>query len=238
MTRPLNPICLALDTPDPARAVELVRRLKQSIGFVKIGMELFYGGGPQGYEAVAGQGVPVFLDLKLNDIPNTVASALRSLMQLAPRPAIVNVHAAGGSDMLKAAAGAVEGCAKLIAVTVLTSLSNEDLWAIGFDRGKDAGEHAVALARLAASAGLDGVVCSSREVARVKSTISKDFLAVVPGIRPAEAASHDQKRIATPREALRSGADLLVIGRAITAATDPARAADEIAASIERIDAV
>jgi len=238
MARALNPICLALDTPDTRRAVELVRRLKSSIGTVKIGMELFYAGGLEGYEAVAGQGVPVFLDLKLHDIPNTVASALRSLMRLEPRPAIVNVHAAGGRDMLKAATEDVEECENLIAVTVLTSLSDEDLWAASFDRGKKAGEHAVALARLAASSGLNGVVCSPRDVARIKSTISKDFLAVVPGIRLTEAASHDQKRIATPREALRAGADILVIGRAITAAADPARSARDIAASIEHIDAV
>jgi orotidine-5'-phosphate decarboxylase len=232
-----NPICVALDTPEPARAVELVRQLGPSIGFVKIGMELFYAGGSQAYEAIGREGVPVFLDLKLHDIPNTVRSALRALMRLEPRPAIVNVHASGGRDMMKAAAEAVDGRAKLIAVTVLTSLADEDLWSAGFDRGKDGCQHAVALARLAASAGLDGVVCSPREVAHIKATARKDFLAVVPGVRPAEATDNDQKRIATPREALKAGADILVIGRPITAAPDPERAAREIAASIEQIDA-
>jgi orotidine-5'-phosphate decarboxylase len=235
MTRLPNPICIALDTPDPGRAAALVRLLKPSIGYAKIGMELFYSGGPQGYETVAREGVPVFLDLKLHDIPNTVASALRSLMRLEPRPAIVNIHASGGREMMEAAAEAVDGRAKLTAVTVLTSLSDEDLWSVGFDRREEG--HAAALARLALSAGLDGVVCSPRDVARVKSATPKDFLIVVPGIRPADAAVNDQKRIATPREALKAGADVLVIGRAITAAADPAKAVREIQASLEPIHA-
>jgi orotidine-5'-phosphate decarboxylase len=235
MTRLPNPICIALDTPDPGRAAALVRLLKPSIGYAKIGMELFYSGGPQGYETVAREGVPVFLDLKLHDIPNTVASALRSLMRLEPRPAIVNIHASGGREMMEAAAEAVDGRAKLIAVTVLTSLSDEDLWSVGFDRREEG--HAAALARLALSAGIDGVVCSPRDVARVKSATPKDFLIVVPGIRPADAAVNDQKRIATPREALKAGADVLVIGRAITAAADPAKAVRDIQASLEPIHA-
>ena len=185
MTGILNPICVALDTPDPGRAAELVGRLKSSVGYAKIGMELFYAGGPKAYETVAREGVPVFLDLKLHDIPNTVASALRSLMRLEPKPAIVNVHASGGYDMMKAALEAIDGRAKLIAVTVLTSLSDEDLWSTGFDRGKDARRHAVELGRLAAAAGLAGIVCSPQEVARIKSVISRGFLTVVPGIRSA-----------------------------------------------------
>src|SRR5437763_362079 len=132
MMRILNPICVALDTPDPSRAAGLVRKLKFSIGYEKVGMELFSAGGPQAYEIIGREGVPVFLDLKLHDIPNTVASAIGALMRLEPRPAIINVHAAGGREMMKAAADAVDGRAKLIAVTVLTSLSDEDLWSVGF----------------------------------------------------------------------------------------------------------
>jgi orotidine-5'-phosphate decarboxylase len=237
MTRLQNPLCIALDMPDAGRAAGLARMLKPSIGYVKVGMELFYAGGPKAYETVAHEGVPVFLDLKLHDIPNTVAFALRSLMRLEPKPAIINIHAAGGRDMMKAAAQAVDGRATLIAVTVLTSLSDEDMWSVGFSTSKNGHQHAEALARLAASAGLDGVVCSPQEVAEVKSITSKDFLTVTPGIRPADAAIHDQKRISTPRDALKAGADILVIGRAITAASDPAKAAHDIAASLEPIDA-
>jgi orotidine-5'-phosphate decarboxylase len=232
-----NPICVALDMQEPGRAVDLVRRLRPSIGFVKIGMELFYAGGMQGYEAVAREGVPVFLDLKLADIPNTVASALNSLMRFEPPPAIVNVHAMGGGAMMQAAVAAVDGRASLIAVTVLTSLSDEDLWSSGWDRGKDAGRHAEALAELAAQAGLEGVVCSPQDVARIKSARGRDFLTVVPGIRPADTARHDQKRIATPRAAIAAGADILVIGRAITGAADPEQAASDIVASLEQVDA-
>src|SRR5437868_2094126 len=147
MTRLANPLCVALDTPDPGRAAALARMLKPAVGYVKVGLEMFSAGGPQAYEIIGREGVPVFLDLKLHDIPNTVASAIRSLMRLEPRPAIVNVHASGGRDMMKAAAEAVDGRAKLIAVTVLTSLSDEDLWSAGFDRGKDARQHALELAR-------------------------------------------------------------------------------------------
>lgn len=232
-----NPICVALDTPHPERAIELVHMLKSAVGYVKIGMELFYAGGANVYQSIAREGVPVFLDLKLHDIPNTVASGLRSLMRLDPRPAIVNVHAAGGGDMMRAAAEAVDGRAKLIAVTVLTSLSDDDLWSIGFDPARDAHEHAANLARLAASAGLDGVVCSPRDVAAIKAATATNFLKVVPGIRPADALSQDQKRIATPREALVAGADILVIGRPITGAEDPAKAARDIAASLEHAHA-
>jgi orotidine-5'-phosphate decarboxylase len=227
-----NPICVALDTPEIARARELARALRGKAGYVKIGMEFFYAHGPRGYEEVAREGLPVFLDLKLHDIPNTVASALKSLMRLDPKPAIINVHAAGGIAMMKAAAEAVAGQTKLIAVTVLTSLTDDDLWAAGFDRSRDGGAHAVQLARLAQQAGLEGVVCSAREVKAIKAATAKDFLTVVPGIRPADADVQDQKRIATPRAARDDGADILVIGRPITGAVDPARAARAIAESL------
>jgi orotidine-5'-phosphate decarboxylase len=227
-----NPICVALDTPDTARARELARSLRGIVGYLKIGMEFFYAHGRRGYEEIAREGVPVFLDLKLHDIPNTVGAALTSLMRLDPKPAIINVHAAGGMAMMKAAKDAVAGQTKLIAVTVLTSLSDDDLWSAGFERGTHTAAHATQLAQLAKRSGLDGVVCSAREVKVIKAATSRDFLAVVPGIRPADAAVQDQKRIATPRAARDDGADILVIGRPITGATDPAQAARAIAESL------
>ena len=223
-----NPICVALDTPDLDRARALARQLRPHVGYMKIGMEFFYAHGTKGYEAVAAEGLPIFLDLKLHDIPNTVASGMKSLMQLSPRPVIVNLHAAGGLDMMKVAADAVDGRAKLIAVTILTSLSNEDIWAVGFNEKQDTGAHAASLAKLAKTAGLDGVVCSPHDLAGIRAAAGPEFLTVVPGIRPAEGASHDQKRIATPKAARTAGADILVIGRAITGSPDPVAAAQKI----------
>jgi orotidine-5'-phosphate decarboxylase len=223
-----NPICVALDTPELDRARGLARALKLHVGYLKIGMEFFYAHGAKGYEAVAAEGLPIFLDLKLHDIPNTVAEGMRSLMRLSPQPALINLHASGGMAMMQAAAEAVGGRAKLIAVTLLTSLSNEDIWAAGFDAKLGTGAHAAVLAKLAKAAGLDGVVCSSHDLAGIRAATGAEFLTVVPGIRPAEDASHDQKRIATPKAALAAGADILVIGRAITGAPDPAVAAQKI----------
>jgi len=223
-----NPICVALDTPDLDRARALARALRPHAGYLKIGMEFFYAHGSKGYEAVAGEGLPIFLDLKLHDIPNTVAEGMRSLMRLQPSPAIINLHASGGMAMMQAAAGAVGGRAKLIAVTLLTSLSNEDIWAAGFTAKLDTGAHAAVLAKLAKAAGLDGVVCSSHDLAGIRAATGPEFLTVVPGIRLAENAVHDQKRVATPKSAIDAGADILVIGRAITAAADPAAAAQNI----------
>lgn len=177
---------------------------------------------------MADQGLPIFLDLKLHDIPNTVGMAMKSLMRLAPKPAIVNVHATGGLDMMKAAADAVAGQSKLIAVTILTSLSDDDIWAAGFETAKDTQAHARALAELTKRAGLDGVVCSPHDLTGIRHDLGRDFLTVVPGIRPADAATQDQKRVATPASAIAAGADILVIGRAITGSSDPARAAQDI----------
>ena len=228
-----NPICVALDTPDVARACELARLLKPYVGYAKLGMEFFYAHGPKGYEAVAQEGLPIFLDLKLHDIPNTVASGLRSLMRLEPRPAIINVHATGGADMMRAAAEAVDGRALLIGVTILTSLADADIHEAGFAAERSGRDHASALAALARGCGLDGVVCSPQDVRAVKAATSRDFLTVVPGIRPADAQTQDQKRIATPRAALDDGADILVIGRPITGSADPAATARNIAATLE-----
>jgi orotidine-5'-phosphate decarboxylase len=228
-----NPICIALDTPDVARASDLARVLKPHVGYAKLGMEFFYAAGPKGYEAVAKEGLPIFLDLKLHDIPNTVASGLRSLMRLDPKPSIINVHAMGGADMMRAAAEAVDGRALLIGVTILTSLADADIHQAGFAADRSGRDHAAALAALARKCGLDGVVCSAPDVHAIKAVTARDFLTVVPGIRPAEAEVQDQKRIATPRAAIDDGADILVIGRPITGSADPAAAARSIAATLE-----
>ncbi len=225
-----SPLCVALDTASVVRARELARSVASSAGLVKVGMEFFYAHGRQGYEAVAAEGVPVFLDLKLHDIPNTVASALSALMTLSPAPAIVNVHAAGGPAMLEAAIRAVDGRSKLIAVTVLTSLSDADVAAIGYPIGRQG--LAVDLARLAQGRGLDGVVCSPRDVADIRAACGPEFLTVVPGIRPEGAERGDQKRVATPAEAIAAGADVLVVGRPVTGAPDPALAARSIVANL------
>jgi orotidine-5'-phosphate decarboxylase len=224
-----NPICVALDTPELARAVALAKQLSRHVGMMKIGMEFFYAHGAHGYEAVAATGMPIFLDLKLHDIPNTVAQGLKSLMRL--KPAIINVHATGGAEMMKVAREAVTGQTKLIAVTVLTSLTNDNIWAVGFDqRMTDA--HALNMAKLAFDADLDGVVCSPLDLANIRSELPRKFLTVVPGIRPEGVGAQDQKRIATPQAAVAAGADILVIGRAITGAADPAKAAQDILKSI------
>ena len=228
-----NPICVALDTPEPALAAALAGALKGHVGLVKVGMELFYRSGQAGYEQVAAMDVPVFLDLKLHDIPNTVAQGLTSLLSLSPAPAIVNVHACGGPAMLEAAAKAVNGRARLIAVTILTSLSDADIHAAGLDPASSTVEIAVKLALLSKQCGLDGVVCSPHDIAVIKAACGTGFLTIVPGIRPAGTDVQDQKRIATPRTALDAGADMLVIGRPITQAADPARAAAEIAATLK-----
>ncbi len=225
----INPICVALDTPDLGLAVVLAKKLSGHVGMLKIGMEFFYAHGFQGYDAVAASGIPIFLDMKLHDIPNTVAQGLKSLMAL--KPAITNVHATGGLDMMKAARDAVRGNTKLIAVTILTSLSKENIWAAGFDpRQTDA--HALNLAKLTQDAGLDGVVCSPLDLVNIRSALPCGFLTIVPGIRPSDVAAHDQKRVATPKAAMDAGADILVIGRAITGAADPAKAAHDILLSL------
>lgn len=223
---------VALDTQELTRAGELVSALRGSVGGFKVGKELFTAQGPDGVRAAVG-GEPLFLDLKFHDIPNTVASALRAALHLRPR--VVNVHAAGGPAMLKAAVEAVRETAEdlecerpwLVAVTVLTSLDAADLAAVGQQGPAD--RQVVRLAQLAQDCGLDGVVCSPREIAALRRACGPDFKLVVPGIRPSWAAAGDQKRVMTPREAIEAGADLLVVGRPITAADDPAAAARRIA---------
>lgn len=230
-----NPIFCALDTTDIDHAASLARALVGHVGGVKIGLEFFYAHGRTGYDAVAAAGLPIFLDLKLHDIPNTVAGGMRALMTLDPAPAIVTVHAGGGAAMMGAAVDAVAGRCKVIAVTVLTSLNDDDLADIGFVPDKDTKAHATSLAQLAQSSGLDGVVCSSFDIEMIKKATSSEFLTIVPGIRPAGGDVGDQKRIATPGTAVSAGADVLVIGRPITQASSPAEAAKGLFAEVEAV---
>jgi orotidine-5'-phosphate decarboxylase len=230
--RPGRRIFAAIDTTDLHRARVLATELADVVGGLKLGLEFFTARGPEGIEAVAQAGLPVFLDLKLHDIPNTVASAVRAVLPL--RPALLTVHAAGGPAMLRAAAEAAaeadDARPRLVAVTVLTSLDGQDLDRVG-QRGPVA-EQVLRLAELAQGAGIDGVVCSPREVALLRAKCGPDFTLVVPGIRPAWAAAGDQKRVMTPAEAVAAGADYLVIGRPITGAEQPRAAAERIAAEL------
>jgi len=223
----VNPIFAAIDTRDLQRATELAQALHGFVGGVKLGLEFFCTNGPVGVARVAEVGIPLFLDLKLHDIPNTVAGAMQSLAPL--RPAIVTVHAAGGKTMMKAARAAAQPETKVVAVTVLTSLDQSDLRSIGVDNGPD--DQVQRLAGLARDSGLDGIVCSGAEVKAVHSTWTDGFF-VVPGVRPAGSAVGDQKRVVTPRAAMADGASILAIGRPITEAADPAEAAREIALSL------
>lgn len=213
-------VVIALDFPSSQRALEFVQLLDPKSCRLKVGFELFISGGPELVRAVVSQGYDVFLDLKLHDIPNTVAAACRAAAGLGVW--MLNIHATGGRAMLVAAKEALAGLEhrpKLIAVTVLTSLDDADLIELGIQSGTQ--EQALNMARLANSIGLDGVVCSAREASKMRRALGDEFLLVTPGIRPQGAASDDQKRIVTPEEAVREGADYLVIGRPITRASDP-----------------
>ncbi|MEQ7873168.1 orotidine-5'-phosphate decarboxylase [Sphingomonas sp. ASV193] len=222
-----SPVFVAIDTPDLARAETLSQTLAGSVGGLKLGLEFFAANGPTGVARLAEAGLPVFLDLKLHDIPNTVAKAVEALRPLAP--AVLTVHAAGGRAMLEAAkAAAPDGC-KVVAVTVLTSLDATDLGSIGV-AGSPA-DQVARLADLARASGLDGIVCSGAEVGAARDRWPQGYF-VVPGIRPPGADVGDQKRVMTPREALDAGASMLVVGRPITAAPDPAEAARAIAAAL------
>ncbi len=235
LARPSHPaarLIPAIDTADPRRAADLAARLLGHCGALKCGLELFAAEGPAAVRAMPA--VPIFLDLKLHDIPNTVAGAVRALLPL--RPAMLTLHAAGGQAMLAAAREAAEAAGAdrpiLLAVTVLTSLDTAALAAIGV--GDPPAAQVVRLAKLALAAGADGLVCSPREVAPIRDACGAAPLLVVPGIRPPGSAAGDQARVATPAEAVAAGADWLVIGRPITGAADPAAAAQAIAAQLPR----
>ena len=223
----MSPIFVAVDTPDLERARSLARQVQADAGGVKLGLEFFSANGPAGVATIRDMGLSVFLDLKLHDIPNTVAKAVEALRPL--KPAVLTVHAAGGRAMLEAAKAVAGSETKVVAVTVLTSLDGSDLQSIGVP--SDPGEQVARLAELARSAGLDGIVCSGAEVAAAH-TAWPDGYFVVPGVRPAGADVSDQKRVVTPRQALDDGASMLVIGRPITGADDPAAALRDITATL------
>ncbi len=220
-------LIVALDVPNAAAATEMMNRLEGVCQWFKVGLELFTAAGPAVLEPLVARGHSVFLDLKFHDIPNTVAGAVRSAAALGAR--MLTVHAAGGPAMLAAARSALEGLSEppqLLAVTVLTSMDEAQLRAAGVERAP--AEQVGLLAKLGLEAGIHGFVCSPREVAALRALTGPEGVLVVPGIRPAGAASGDQRRIATPAEALRAGASYLVVGRPITQAPNPAEAASMI----------
>ncbi|MFL6766278.1 MAG: orotidine-5'-phosphate decarboxylase [Sphingomicrobium sp.] len=226
----MNPIFVAIDTPSLVRALEISEAVRDFAGGVKLGLEFFSAHGPQGVSRIADLALPVFLDVKLHDIPNTVAKAVEALAPL--KPAILTVHAAGGHEMLLAAKRAAPQETKVVAVTLLTSLDEGDLLDLGIERS--AADQVSRLAYMARDAGADGIVCSGVEVAEAKAAWPGGFF-VVPGIRPPGADVADQKRVVTPAQALEDGASVLVIGRPITGAPDPKRAIMDIAAGLSRM---
>jgi len=222
-----SPIYVAVDTSDLDTARTLAKAVSRHAGGIKLGLEFFAANGPDGVAALADVGLPLFLDLKLHDIPNTVAKAVQALSPITP--AVLTVHAAGGRAMLEDAKAAAPMGTKVVAVTVLTSLDGNDLSSIGVNG--DSHGQVERLAALAKEAGLDGIVCSGNEVAAARRKW-KDGFFVVPGIRPADAAIGDQKRVMTPRAAIDAGASILVIGRPVTGAEDPAAALRAIAGTL------
>lgn len=220
-------LIVALDVPDARAAALLVDRLEDTCAWFKVGLELFIGAGPAVLEPLLRKGHHVFLDLKLHDIPNTVAGAVRSAASLGV--SMLTLHAAGGPAMLLAAreaAAKVANAPELLAVTVLTSMDAAQVRSIGLERSP--AEQVELLARMGLSAGIRGFVCSPEEVATLRALTGPEGVLVIPGIRPAGGAAGDQKRIATPADALRAGASYLVVGRPITQAPDPAKAAEAI----------
>jgi orotidine-5'-phosphate decarboxylase len=224
-------VIVSLDYPDAEGALAMASRLDPALCRVKVGKELFVAAGPAVVDALHGRGFEVFLDLKFHDIPNTVAGACRAAARLGVW--MVNVHASGGEAMMRAAREAISGTARpplLVAVTVLTSLSEADLGAVGF--AGSVVSNVERLARLANASGLDGVVCSAHEAATLRAAIGPRFALVTPGIRLPGAAGDDQARVLTPEDAIRQGASYLVIGRPVTQAEDPVATLQSIMRSI------
>jgi orotidine-5'-phosphate decarboxylase len=217
-----------MDVSTEVTLLDLVRRLRGEVGMFKVGKELFTSLGPRAVELIRGEGAKVFLDLKFHDIPNTVAGAVRAADSLGVE--MLTVHASGGTAMLRAAVDAASDRLSVIAVTVLTSLDQEELHRVGLSGTPE--EAAVRLGRLAIENDAHGLVCSALELQKLRSSLGPDPLLVTPGIRPAGSAADDQARVATPRKAIADGADFLVIGRPITRAPDPAVAAEAIAGEI------
>lgn len=222
-----SPLCLALDLPQLDAGKALVQRVKAHIGMVKLGLEFFCAHSHHGVHEIAHCGLPIFLDLKLHDIPNTVAGAMQAIRVL--EPAVVTVHASGGRAMMEDAKAAAGENTRVVAVTLLTSLDERDLQRTGIDGS--AHDQVMRLAELAEASGLDGIVCSGHEVGAVHRQWKSGYF-VVPGLRPGGNGTADQKRVVTPRAARDDGASLLVIGRPISRAEDPLAAARAIEATL------
>ena len=222
-----NPVYLALDLPQLDRALDLAHSVREHVGGLKLGLEFFCAHGHHGVHEVAKIGLPIFLDLKLHDIPNTVGAAMQAIHVL--EPAIVTIHAAGGQAMMEDAKAAAGSATRVVAVTMLTSLDGADLERTGI--GGSPRDQVLRLAELARASGLDGVVCSGQEVAAVRQLWSDGCL-VVPGVRLAEGNQGDQKRTVSPRQARNAGASVLVVGRPISRAADPVAAARAIEATL------
>ena len=220
-------VYVALDTPEIDKAKAIATRVRHHVGGIKLGLEFFMANGRHGVLEMHELGLPIFLDLKLHDIPNTVGKAIQALHGL--EPAVLTVHASGGRSMLEDAKAAAPSNTKVVAVTMLTSLDENDLRATGVDGSSH--DQVLRLTELAMDAGVDGIVCSGEEVRAAHKLWPKGFF-VVPGVRPANGAIGDQKRVVTPRAAMDAGASILVVGRPITAAEDPDLAAREIGATL------
>jgi orotidine-5'-phosphate decarboxylase len=228
---PKDRLAVALDVPDAKAALDLVDRLEGTCRWLKVGMELYYAAGNALVHDLRNLGYSIFLDLKLHDIPNTVAGAVRSATTAGAE--LLTVHGCGGGAMLRAAAQAAEapGSPRLIAVTVLTSMDAAELASVGVS--DTPAEQALRLARLAKASGMDGMVCSAEEVYALRQEVGPDATLVVPGIRPSGSSVDDQRRVATPGSAIAQGASLLVVGRPITRAAEPATAVDAILREIQ-----
>ena len=232
---PKHRLAVALDLPTAREALALVDRLEQTCQWFKVGMELYYAAGNPLVHQLRDRGFDVFLDLKLHDIPNTVAGAIRSVTHTAA--SLLTVHASGGAAMLSAASEAAQppGSPRLLAVTVLTSMDAQQLHGTGIDASP--AEQVLRLAKLAESCGINGMVCSAEELSLLRAELNPEAFLVIPGIRPTGTAAGDQRRIATPASAIAQGASMLVVGRPITQAQDPAAAAqailDEVQAKIQ-----
>ena len=230
-------IFCALDNPNLEVALTLAQTVRGEVDGLKLGLEFFNAQGPNGIRAIAALGMPIFLDVKLHDIPNTVAGAIRSLAPLAPY--YLTLHASGGKEMMSAARDAAHDAAarlalmppRLLAVTVLTSLDESDIAAQGV--AGTAGDQVVRLAELARRAEIDGIVSSPHEIGAIRAACGEAFDIVVPGIRPIGGATQDQKRVMTPGKAVHAGANALVIGRPITGANNPTQAAAAIRAEVD-----
>jgi len=230
-------LIIALDLDSGEKALEIVRGLKDEVRFFKVGLELFSSAGPEIIGKIREAGCEIFLDLKFHDIPATVAKAAVAIVKYGSF--MFNVHALGGYDMMKKAADEAKReserlkvrCPKILAVTILTSMDENGLKKAGIDVSIE--KEVLSLAGLAKDAGLDGVVASPKEAALIRKSFGREFLIVTPGVRPAWAASNDQKRIATPAEAMKAGSDFIVVGRPVTEAPDPVQAARDILKEIE-----